>query len=104
MVAVAHTINPSSQEAEAGKLCEFETSLVYKSLQSHRETLPRKTKQNKKRPMTSLCLKSILFKYVNQSQYFLQIISTYLVLALVAQPLLGKKEKDIQNGIRELRI
>jgi hypothetical protein len=29
LALVVHAFNPSTQEAEAGKLCEFEASLVY---------------------------------------------------------------------------
>jgi hypothetical protein len=48
---VAYTFNPSTWEAEAGR-SEFEVSLVYRessriALGLHRETLPRKAKQNK---------------------------------------------------------
>jgi hypothetical protein len=48
---VAHAFNPSTREAEAG-ISEFKASLVYRvssrtARATHRETLSRKTKQNK---------------------------------------------------------
>jgi hypothetical protein len=48
-LVVPHTLNPSTQEAEAGRFLEFQASLVYKGSPGqsgilHRETLSQKSK------------------------------------------------------------
>jgi hypothetical protein len=49
---VAHSLNPSAQDAEAGELCEFKASLVYSSraARATQRNHLEKTKQNNNNP------------------------------------------------------
>ena len=50
---VVHTFNPSTQEAEAGNLCEFKASLIYivssKAARATQRNLVSKNQKEKKR-------------------------------------------------------
>jgi hypothetical protein len=56
-VVVAHAFNPSTWEAEAGDLCEFEASLVYRGssriVRAQRNLVSNKTKTKTKKTKQS---------------------------------------------------